>query len=1029
MIAAAELEGCSSIEAVAALFARLGYPMDVSPIDPREWGLDDESCNRTSMAHGCRIGNLDLFLASPATDQARRAVLDLLGRIAPLNAVRRTVFCLVRADGFSIVAAAGARRFRRLDVPVSGCSADTLDRLNCLRLDPKQGDVAGVFERALDREATTRKFFIGFRSAVSDLERDLRRQCPDETDEQLHDQALLLMSRLLFLHFVQKKGWLDGNPRFLSDRYRQRREGRYFDRVLRPLFFGCLNRPVDQRDAEARALGAIPYLNGGLFHPTELESRHPELTLDDRLLGDILEQLFERFSFSVDEVEGEALQIDPEMLGKVFESLMRSDERLDSGSFYTPRVLVDDLTVRSIAAWLARGDEALMDQLVTGCDTGELLIEPAMASRLRRTLSAIRLVDPACGSGAFLLSSLFVLERLDALLATAAGEPAATDVRRRIVESSLFGVDLKPEAVRLCELRLWLAIVSRSEQAIDQLPPLPNLDRNIFQGNSLFGPADFLLDRGNACYLRWKKALQVRGEITARYRHASPEEKPRLVAELRESDRLLSLELLDQAIAWRRQERAQLAAQKSLPGVNGDARIVFEDGIEELRKLRDSIDRGQLAFFSFEVHFSQILEQGGFDLVAGNPPWVRHARIDPSTRRQLTGRFRFFAGENGRGFRQGDLSLAFCEKAMSLLAPDGVLAFLMPAKIATAGYASVMREELTRTAEIISIEDWSPVARDLFEADTFPLGLLVRRRQPGEATVRIRNEHGVSLVSQRELTVIGGSEWSLAPARVRQLIDRLRRELPPLHEALGRRPVMGVKTGNNRRFFLGEVVIEGQSVRLQTSGLELPSHGLCRMIRGRDVGRWKLRGASWMLWPPTNGTARAPQWLERFSEEIGVLPELLRLAYVRPEHLGVKVVWTDVSRGIRAVAVPDRERIGGLEFPLVPNQTTYCLDASSLEEALTVSAVLNSSLAGALAVEVAERAKDAHFRYFGSTVGAIPWPRLDAEERDVLAKLARRGQLGQPVDRELDRFVARSYGVSARELELVQSYLHERLGS
>src|SRR6185295_12880045 len=169
-----------------------------------------------------------------------------------------------------------------------------------------------------------------FRAAVRDVSAALGEACPCEEQEALDDQALLILSRLLFLSFIQQKGWLNGERRFLFDRLST---ANYYANVLRPLFFGCLNTAPHDRDEAAKALGRIPYLNGGLFEP----SRHEPLDLPDELMQRVITDVFERFDFSSDEHDEAGTHVDPEMLGKVFESLMAEDERAASGSFYTPK--------------------------------------------------------------------------------------------------------------------------------------------------------------------------------------------------------------------------------------------------------------------------------------------------------------------------------------------------------------------------------------------------------------------------------------------------------------------------------------------------------------------------------------------------------------------------------------------------------------------------------------------------------------------------------------------------------------------
>ena len=183
-----------------------------------------------------------------------------------------------------------------------------------------------------------------------------------------------------------------------------------------------------------------------------------------------------------------------------------------------------------------------------------------------------------------------------------------------------------------------------------------------------------------------------------------------------------------------------------------------------------------------------------------------------------------------------------------------------------------------------------------------------------------------------------------------------------------------------------------------------------------------------MLLPPSNG-GRSAAWLGRVCEALEVTTEELKLAYVQPGHFATKVVWKDVSRGLQAVVMPATTQVLGREFPVVPNQTLYLFEALSLQEAFALSALLNSTIFNALAVSEADRAKDAHFRYFGRTVARIPAPEgfMESLNRRELASLARRAHRGIEVMAEIDGVVRRLYGLSRRDFETLASFLRKRL--
>ncbi|MGZ7078036.1 MAG: hypothetical protein ACXVJT_01370, partial [Thermoanaerobaculia bacterium] len=313
-----------------------------------------------------------------------------------------------------------------------------------------------------------------------------------------------------------------------------------------------------------------------------------------------------------------------------------------------------------------------------------------------------------------------------------------------------------------------------------------------------------------------------------------------------------------------------------------------------------------------------------------------------------------------------------------------------------------------------------------FDADTFPLGVVVRNEPPREPrAVSVRARGAAFSVAQHELPVGSlSSEWALLPVEAGAILHRLRRDHAPLSEVLGRNPIMGVKTGDNRCFFLSARTIENGAL-ITDDDIRIPLTAVCRCVRGRDVRRWYAATTQWMLWPPPSGWREPPPWLVALAAARGVAPEVFRLSYVRPEHVGIKVAWKDLSRGMSAAVLPDVVHANGHAIPVVPNQTLYSIDCVSIDEAYAISAMLNSTIVDALLLAVAERAKDAHYRYFARIVSRIPLPRLDetSSEWRGLVRAARQGHQGATVADEVDALVAALYGVAPAELRVLQRFV------
>jgi hypothetical protein len=1035
VITAARVRECTSRESLFALIGELGLPVAPVAIDADSWrraGLDLAWNGNATLFLAARAGGVDAYVLDGrniSDDDVRR----FLRSLSAYNVTSKYV-AFVRDDEsqrISLYDLSTRRELRRLDASPGAPSAYAIDRLNLLASDDV-AELPRLIDRALDRETLTRHFFERFRNAVRDVANALRLTIDHETDDAIDAQALLLLSRMLFLYYIQEKGWLGGERRFLVDRLDACvRDGReFFADVLAPLFFRCLNTPLADRNAAARALGRIPYLNGGLFEPSPFEERHPSMSLPNELLQEIVGEVFERFAFRIDEGDAAGTHVDPEMLGKVFESLMASDDRAASGSFYTPKAIVDVLTRRAIVEWLAAGDDELRDALLLLARGEEAPLPRAIVIALRERLEAITVLDPACGSGAFLLSAMAVIERLTIAL----GGRDDAHLRRAIVERSLYGVDLKPEAVRLCELRLWLAIVATTDADIDDIQPLPNLDRNILQGNSLLSPTDFLGDARADVYRDWVVALRAQSDLVRRYHHAARDERPALCRLMRSNDRRIAASMLARAIEHDERDLQQLAIpRRDLFGrpcaLDDDACGELHERIARNRALLQRTEEGELAFFSFDVHFAPVIAAGGFDVVAGNPPWVRNGRIDAAAKRAYADRYRLFRGARGAeaaAFNQPDLSIVFFERALTLASPRGVVSLLMPAKLLNAAYAAPLRRFTESTLSILALDDWSDDARRYFDADTFPLGITVTRHRRN-ARVAVTSSGDSFSIDQRQLAA--GSEWTLVGDEVHAILSRLRAQQPALATALARQPVMGVKSGDNGSFFVDVARVCTRSVTT-VEGIHVPLDALALCVRGRDVRRWSATASTWMLWPPQGGWKRPPRWLEQLAAARGFDAAALRLAYVKPEHVGIKIVWKDLGRGICAAVVEEAARIGEHVVPLVPNQTLYLLDASSVDEAHVLAALLNSTIVNALAVCVAERAKDFHFRYFARTIAQIPIPRIarGSSAWSNLARASRRGHLGKTVGEELDRVVAALYDVSADEQRTLRAFVDKRLG-
>ena len=815
------------------------------------------------------------------------------------------------------------------------------------------------------------RFFTAFRASLQSVIGALPGRIPPADR---HAMALLQLTRILFLYFVEAKGWLGGRPRFLReevDRCLAARKSLHRD-LLQPLFFGTLNRPCKDRGGLARRFGQVPFLNGGLFEPHPLERRW-RCTFPTPVLRDAFDGLFERFHFTLAPSSEDAIA--PDMLGRVFERVMEPDERHASGSYYTPAALVDAILREGFAVWLERHAGR------SWAEAHRRLDQPDRETR--RALSGIRLLDPAVGSGAFLLGALRLL--------AGPGRPGRRRAQRlrRILSANLFGVDRNAAAVRLAELRLWLEVVAADpSERPAHVAPLPNLDALIRQGDSLVDPALGLPlpspDPRAAASL-----ARLRGMVV----QSSGPEKRRATAALAAAERSIAAAALAGLVASTDRKIAGLLELARSPtlfggrhGLNRESRAA----LAELRPLRRramgrlrALERAtELPWFHYPTHFADVFARGGFDLVVGNPPWVRAEALPPEQRRYLAERFEWFRGARSgtAGYaHQPDLSVAFLERSVELLRPGGVVALLLPAKLATTTYATLARGALASRTTIATAADLRADPRAGFDATVYPMALVAAHSPPPEGhRVRLALGAAQPSVPQRSL---GASAWVLHSDAARDALERLRLGFPALGERF--RCQLGVKTGINRVFLDPPEDIEPEVIRWA--------------VRGRDVRAFEARGGTRLLWPcDTRGAplaelppvaarylAQHTAELRRRADHAGGPP--WTLFRTRAASAPYRVVWSDLAQRLEAAPMTGREcRL------LIPLNSCYVTPVRDAVTAFRLAAWVNSTWCRAVARSTADPASGGFARFNARVVGALPAPAAVDTDPDLL-ELGRRG--------------------------------------
>ena len=890
--------------------------------------------------------------------------------------------------------------------PVSG------EILGGLAAGPRDAPVALAVRAAevLEEEGLTRRFFSDF-SRFHALAAARLANMPRATGGERRDLALVILTRVLFLYFVQGRGWLAGRSDFLPSLLDTALgRGHPFHRtVFEPLCFGALNAPADRRTRAARALGELPFLNGGLFERHSIERRFPGATLDNETWRALFDELFERFHFTVRERDG-ADAVDPEMLGRVFEGLMARHQRRHRGTYFTPRPLLREVVSRTLATALAGRDAA--------------------------AVTRIRVLDPAVGSGAFLLEVLTQLERARERLCPL--EPPA-ERRRAIVRDNLFGVDLDPMAVRLAELRLWLALLVDDDAWLEDVAPLPNLDQNLRQGDSLLSP----LEAARGLHSPAAARVQAVAERRLVYFSATGRDKSALAHAIRADERALALDAADAGIARLTARLADAAATTGRDLFGRRPRRTAEAARriaswrrerQELVAARRRITNDEaLPFFAYDVHFAPVLAEGGFDVVVGNPPWIRGERLPLGLRGALARQYLAFrAATERRGFAHlPDLSVAFVERALDLTKPGGVVGFLVPSKLLRAGYAGPLRFLIRRTASVVALADRAHESDSGFAATVFPLVMVLRKGAPasdGPADVRVVGASGrvvAGLTTQRDLgldEVPSRAPWLALPGDVVRAIRQVLRAGPRLGAVF--RPTLGVKTGANAIF-----------LRPAARAGELPTACLRRAVLGRDVSPFVIHPSHVLLAAVDHRGAaleRPPDEVARFLEPFAArlarrsdARDAAPWAVFRTEMLRGPwlVIWRDIAFRLEAAPLcrdaPDSP---------IPLNTCYGVAVPDEYTAHWLAGYLNSAPARNVAAALAERASGGAYRFSAATVGALPLPPHPLSHHvRCLADLAAAAACGESWDpHDLDTHAALALDL-APDIAALLAYLGDTL--
>jgi len=580
------------------------------------------------------------------------------------------------------------------------------------------------------------------------------------TEESIaRDYVLLFSIRTVFIGFIQKKKWIGDDEKFIQSFFKEYKDkffgkNEFYSRWLTPLFFEALNSPQGRKVAYSNndfstdtenKLQMAPYLNGGLFKPKK-DYDNSSWIIPDKEIEEFFEFLFAH-SFTIEEnsLNDEDLQLNPEFLGIIFERLVNKAD----GAVYTPRTEVDLMCRLSLLKWLQKNlenpikvenlYEILFREGGKEEDQKQGSFSKKEAEEMLCKLENLAICDPAVGSGAFLVGMMQVLDETEQVLKTkySLNGKNVFERKKEIIKKSLYGVEVKEWAVWICQLRLWLSLfVDAPDNLKNSLEPiLPSLDFKVRQGDSLVqrvGSKAFPISGHN---LAFNKSIKDKITKLKNFKLQYFDNKSELKDwELRQRELAIYEEILETEIKEKEQHWRSLKNIKpttQLPLLKNDNKLeqpglVFnkeeieelEIGIFELKEQKKALRSGGKPLV-WSIEFAEVFaEKDGFDIIIGNPPYVRQEAIaDPTGKIKDKKEYKNYLQEMVKldfpnDFppkikinAQSDLYTYFYIRGLRLLNPQGIHTFICSNSWLDVGYGVWLQDFLLKRCPVELIID------------------------------------------------------------------------------------------------------------------------------------------------------------------------------------------------------------------------------------------------------------------------------------------------------------------------------------
>jgi adenine-specific DNA-methyltransferase len=915
------------------------------------------------------------------------------------------------------------------------------------------------------RRAATRKTF-GVPTLADEAEQD-------KADKPIRDFVKTLLGRLVFLHFLQKKGWLGckagsrawtgGDPDFVQSLFsmaKSRKDaGHFHSKYLSALFFEALNMADRPGDIFPLTNTRLPYLNGGLFEEESAALR--ALDFPAELFANLLD-FFSEYNFTIDENDPDdhEVGIDPEMLSHIFENLLEDNK--DKGAFYTPKAIVSYMCRQSLLHYLQThlGENKELEILLNEKDPTKHQGKDSFVAKHRekiiKLLEDVKICDPAIGSGAFpiglLLEILWTLLTLQPELNT---PTERARLKRQIIQNSIHGVDIDPGAIEIARLRFWLALVVDE----DEPRPLPNLDYKIHRADSLI---EYI--RGESVNLGTEAPKDAAAKAAVEKLIAAKQSlfTAQGMKEKRSAwfDLYRALAQLAQAeFTWMRNGTNFADGERLSQLTRGikefgqwigqiDAikkeKAQLQDSL--LGKLRHWFDDPTKPTFLWNLHFGEILANGGFDVVIANPPYHAETGMKDVFRAIREGTLsNFYRGKM-------DLFYFFIHLGIRLAKDRGTLTFITTNYYLTATYADKLRHDIKESTNILGLINFGEYK--IFDSALGQHNAILQLRK----TKIKKEDHNarVIVVSDptkpsyyRLVSILNGGDSSSKVLRkkhselfhkqsgyiiieendAKKILERIESKSKPLRELY--EVCKGVEAGLNSVYVMKEIPASLRNMNHIEKKLIVP------FWKNSQVRRWCIHpSVNKLLYiQPEDNIKELPKigsYLEQHKKQLSSRAQIVRsksskwhaLLWPRNEGLfrkGKKLV-TSYRPSRLSFALADGEFFSGTDTYLVHGNSSIC----PLESLL---AIINSKSIEYW-LRCRSKVKGSVIELTGDSIEKIPIPSVPASEKLRLSKLAeacaaaaRRNDTASltTLESEINTIVYRLFGLTSEEIALIEA--------